>query len=106
MLPRGSANKSWQSRRGIFLTGRVVSFCRAQGGWRGKRWSLQRPEAGWPCRRGKEEKGIHRGVEKAAGDRTPLYLHQSCELADWPAPTPCRTRRAVKGFTKSLNRMA
>lgn len=52
-----------QSRRGIFLTGRVGSFCGDQG-LAGKRWSPPRPESGWPCRRGKEEKGIQRAIEK------------------------------------------
>jgi hypothetical protein len=42
-------------------------------GLAGKRWSPPRPEAGWPCRRGKEEKGIQRAVEKVAGDERTFY---------------------------------
>jgi hypothetical protein len=32
----GVSDESWQSRRGIFLTGRVVSLCKEHGGGRGK----------------------------------------------------------------------
>jgi hypothetical protein len=34
-VAEGPANKSRQSRRGIFLAGRVVSFCGRQGSGRG-----------------------------------------------------------------------
>jgi hypothetical protein len=63
----------------------------------GKSWNPPRSEAGWPCRRGKEEKEIQRAVEKAAGDESAFIPEQSCGLAVGRAPTPCRMRRAVGG---------
>jgi hypothetical protein len=59
-LLRRPADKSRQSRRGIFLTSRVVSFCAEQGPGR-EEWSSPRPEARRPCRRGKGREGGKRG---------------------------------------------
>jgi len=65
----------------------------------GKRWSPPRPESRWPCKRGKEEKGIHRAVEKAGVDERTIILEQSCTLADG------RMRRAVRVATGRLNQI-
>jgi len=74
-----------------------------KGAGGGKGGAPPRLEAGWPCRRGKEEKGIHRAVEKAAGGpNAPLYLSG---LVDGRAPTSCLMWQAVRVATGPLNRI-
>jgi hypothetical protein len=74
MLLRGPADKSRQSRRGIFLTDRLISFCAEQSPGR-ERWSSPRPEARGAGEE-REGKGENRGftelLKRRRGTNAPL----------------------------------
>jgi hypothetical protein len=75
-VPRGRASKSGQLGRGIFLTGRVVSFGGEQRRGRGKsgaRRSLRR-EGRAGEREGDKERGFTEVLKKRRGTNAPLYL--------------------------------
>ena len=72
---RGRANKSEQLRRGIFLTGRVVSLCEEQRRGRGKggaRGGLT-PEGRAGEREGTKGRGFTELLKKRRGTNAPLY---------------------------------
>jgi hypothetical protein len=95
-----------RSRCGIFPTGRVVSVLWG-GEAAGSKWGSVRPEAR-PGGGTKSEgrKGRERVAGKAAGDERVFIPGEGPTWQMRPAPTPCRTRRAVRAVTGSLNRIA
>jgi hypothetical protein len=77
VLMKGGANKSWQSRRGIFLTGRVGSFCGDWGGQRGKGGARRGMSRGGRAREGRKKRVFTELLKKRGWTSAPLYLSRA-----------------------------